>query len=89
VVCTSFGCLSVLRRYQSPIIRASPHEAGIRSCIPPKSNRKAKIRWTMRTYRERYRIEQSRGNESCAEAGLPCNDRQHKQPGIDSRDEQT
>jgi len=30
-----------LRRYQSPIIRASLHEAGIRSCIPPKSNRKA------------------------------------------------
>jgi hypothetical protein len=28
--------------YQSPIIRASLHEAGIRSCIPPKSNRKAK-----------------------------------------------
>jgi hypothetical protein len=26
-----------LRRYQSPIIRASLHQTGIRSCIPPKS----------------------------------------------------
>jgi hypothetical protein len=48
-----------LRRYQSPIIRASLHEAGIRSCIPPKSNRKAKIRWTRRMYRERNRIERT------------------------------
>jgi hypothetical protein len=31
-----------LQSYQSPVIRASLHEAGIRSCIPPKSNRKAK-----------------------------------------------
>ena len=38
-------------------IHASPHEAGIRSCIPPKSNRKAKIRWNRRMYRERNRIE--------------------------------
>src|SRR5258705_10209061 len=41
--------------YQSPIIRASLHEAGIRSCIPPKSNRKAKIRWNRRMYREQSR----------------------------------
>jgi IS5 family transposase len=31
--------------YDSDAIRASLHEGGIRSCIPPKSNRKAKIRW--------------------------------------------
>jgi transposase len=51
-----------LRRYQSPIIRASLHEAGIRSCIPPKSNRKAKIRWNRRMYRERNRIERMIGH---------------------------
>jgi transposase len=51
-----------LRRYQSPIIRASLHEAGIRSCIPPKSNRKAKIRWKRRMYRERNRIERMIGH---------------------------
>jgi hypothetical protein len=44
------------------MIRASLHEAGIRSCIPPKSNRKAKIRWTRRMYRERNRIERTIGH---------------------------
>jgi IS5 family transposase len=38
--------------YDSDAIRASLHGAGIRSCIPPKSNRKAKIRWNRRMYRE-------------------------------------
>jgi transposase len=47
--------------YQSPIIRASLHEAGIRSCIPPQSNRKAKIRWNRRVDRERNRIERMIG----------------------------
>src|SRR3981081_3311787 len=61
-VCTSFGCFSILRRYQSPIIRASLHEAGTRSCIPPTSNRKAKIRWNRRMYRERNRIERMIGH---------------------------
>jgi hypothetical protein len=51
-----------LRSYQSPIIRASLHEAGIRSCIPPKSNRKAKIRWNRRMYRERNHIERMIGH---------------------------
>jgi hypothetical protein len=51
-----------LRRYQSSIIRASLHEAGVRSCIPPKSNRKAKIRWNRRMYRERNRIERMIGH---------------------------
>jgi len=50
-----------LRRYRSPTIRASLHEAGIRSCIPPKSNRKAKIRWNRRMSRERNRIERRIG----------------------------
>jgi IS5 family transposase len=36
--------------YDSDAIRASLHEAGIRSCIPPKSNRKAKIRCNRRMY---------------------------------------
>jgi len=51
-----------LRRYQSPIIPASLREAGIRSCIAPKSNRKAKIRWNGRMYRERNRIERMIGH---------------------------
>jgi hypothetical protein len=51
-----------LRRYQSPIIRSSLHEAGIRSCIPPKSDRKAKIRWNRRMYRERNRTERMIGH---------------------------
>jgi transposase len=33
-----------------------------RSCIPPKSNRKAKIRWNRRMYRERNRIERMIGH---------------------------
>ena len=37
------------------------HEAGIRSCILPQSNRKAKIRWNRRMYRERNRIERMLG----------------------------
>src|ERR1700692_5023067 len=38
------------------------HEAAIRSCIPPKSNRKAKIRWNRRMYRERNCIERMIGH---------------------------
>jgi transposase len=48
--------------YDSGAIRASLHEAGIRSCIPPKTNRKAKIRWNRRMYRERNRIERMIGH---------------------------
>jgi len=48
--------------YDSDAIRASPHEAGIRSCIPPKSNRKAKIRLNRRMYREHSRIERMIGH---------------------------
>jgi transposase len=46
----------------SDAVRASLHEAGIRSCIPPKTNRKAKIRWNRRMYRERNRIERMIGH---------------------------
>jgi hypothetical protein len=38
------------------------HEAGIHSCILPQSNRKAKIRWNRRMYRERNRIERMLGS---------------------------
>ena len=48
--------------YDSDAIRASLHEAGIRSCIPPKSNRRAKICWNRRMYRERNRIERMVGH---------------------------
>jgi transposase len=48
--------------YDSDAIRASLHDAGIRSCIPPKSNRKAEIRWNKRIYRERNRIERMIGH---------------------------
>jgi transposase len=48
--------------YDSDAIRASLHDAGIRSCIPPKSNRKAEIRWNKHIYRERNRIERMIGH---------------------------
>jgi transposase len=48
--------------YDSDAIRARLHDANIRSCIPPKSNRKAKIRWNKRVYRERNRIERMIGH---------------------------
>jgi transposase len=48
--------------YDSDAIRASPHEAGIRSCIPLRSNRLAKIRWNRRMCRERDRIKRMIGH---------------------------
>ena len=51
-----------MRRYQSPIIRASLHEGGIRFRVPLKSNRKAKVRRKTRMYRERSRIGRMIGN---------------------------
>lgn len=48
--------------YDSDAIRDSLQEAGIRPCIPPKSNRKAKILWNKRVYRERNRIERMIGH---------------------------
>jgi hypothetical protein len=41
ILSTSFGCFSILRRYPSPIIRASLYEAGIRSCISREFSRGA------------------------------------------------
>ena len=48
--------------YDSDAIRTSLHDAGIRSCIPTKSNRKVEIRWNKRIYRERNRIERMIGH---------------------------
>ncbi len=48
--------------YDSNAIRAALQTAGIRPCIPPKSNRKAQIRWNKRIYRERNRIERTIGH---------------------------
>ena len=45
--------------HDSNAIRAALQTAGIRPCIPPKSNRKAQIRWNKRIYRERNRIERT------------------------------
>jgi len=48
--------------YDTDAIRARLLDAGIRCCIPPKSTRKAKIRWNRRIYRERNRIERMIGH---------------------------
>jgi transposase len=48
--------------YDTDAIRAGLHDAGIRCCIPPKSTRKANIRWNRRIYRERNRIERMIGH---------------------------
>ncbi len=48
--------------YDTDAIRIGLHNAGIRSCIPPKSNRKAKIRWNKRIYRGRNYIERMIGH---------------------------
>ena len=48
--------------YDSDAIRESLRKNGIRPVIPPRSNRKAKIRWNKRLYRERNRIERMIGH---------------------------
>ena len=48
--------------YDTDAIRTGLQEAGVRACIPPKSNRKAKIRWNKRIYRERNLIERMIGH---------------------------
>ena len=48
--------------YDSDAIRSRLQADGIRPCIPPKSNRKATIRWNRRIYRERNRIERMIGH---------------------------
>ncbi len=48
--------------YDSDAIRADLRARGIRPVIPPRSNRKAAIRWNKRLYRERNRIERMIGH---------------------------
>jgi transposase len=48
--------------YDSDDIRRDLRAEGIRPVIPPRSNRKATIRWNRRLYRERNRIERMIGH---------------------------
>lgn len=48
--------------YDSDAIRADLRARGIRPVIPPRSNRKAAIRWNKRRYRVRNRIERMIGH---------------------------
>ena len=48
--------------YDSDAIRAELMVEGIRPVIPPRSNRKAAIRWNRRIYKERNRIERMIGH---------------------------
>ena len=56
------GYLLADKGYDTDAIRTGLHDAGIRCCIPPKSNRKAKIRWNKRIYRRRNCIERMIGH---------------------------
>ena len=71
--CTQFETLGALtevqpgyliadKGYDSDAIRDSLCRAGVRPVIPPRSNRKAKIRWNKRLYRQRNRIERLIGH---------------------------
>ena len=71
--CTQFETLSALadtrpgyliadKGYDSDAIRDSLREAGVKPVIPPRSNRKASIRWNKRVYRQRNRIERMIGH---------------------------
>jgi transposase len=48
--------------YDSDAIREDLIQRGIRPVIPPRSNRKAPIRWNRRIYKERNRIERMIGH---------------------------
>jgi len=48
--------------YDSDAIREELTRRGIRPVIPPRSNRKVKIRWNRRIYKERNRIERLIGH---------------------------
>ena len=48
--------------YDTDAVRAKLEADGIRHVIPPKSNRKAVIRWNRRIYRERNHIERMIGH---------------------------
>ena len=50
------------KAYDSDAIRDDLKGHGIRAVIPPRSNRKAAIRWNKRLYRERNRIERMIGH---------------------------
>ncbi len=50
------------KAYDTDAIRAALKARGIRPVIPPKSNRKAAIRWNKRLYRQRNRIERMFGH---------------------------
>lgn len=50
------------KAYDTDAIRAGLKDRGIRPVIPPKSNRKATIRWNKRLYRQRNRIERMFGH---------------------------
>ena len=56
------GYLIADKGYDSDAIRGRLHEAGVRPVIPPRSNRKAPVRWNKRLYRQRNRIERMIGH---------------------------
>jgi len=56
------GYLLADKGYDTDAIRSRLRDHGIRQVIPPKSNRKARIRWNKRLYRERNRIERMIGH---------------------------
>jgi len=71
--CTQFETLGALtevqpgyliadKGYDSDAIRNSLRQAGVQPVIPPRSNRKATIRWNKRLYRQRNRIERLIGH---------------------------
>jgi transposase len=59
---TSPAYLLADKGYDTDAIRAALRENGIRAAIPPRSHRKAPIRWNRRIYRERNRIERMIGH---------------------------
>jgi len=71
--CTAFEAVTALaetrpdylladKGYDTDAIRGALRENGIRAAIPPRSHRKATIRWNRRIYRERNRIERMIGH---------------------------
>ena len=50
------------KAYDSDAIRSDLKERGIKPVIPPKSNRKATIRYSKKLYRERNRFERVLGH---------------------------
>ena len=48
--------------YDTDAIRNTLRDTGIRAAIPPRSHRKAAIRWNRRVYRQRNRIERMIGH---------------------------